>query len=162
MLLVKRLNGRLHDRDSFDCGEPSLNQYLRGLAAQHHRAGVATTHVLFEDDAPSCILGYYTLAAARMSLDDLQPADRRRLPRYPVPVARLARLAVALHEQGHGLGESLLQDAVKRCMDLRGDVGVYALLVDALHDKAAAFYRAFGFREVVASSRTLYLPLGKS
>ena len=76
-------------------------------------------------------------------------------------MARLARLAVALHEQGHGLGESLLQDAVKRCMDLRGDVGVYALLVDALHDKAAAFYRAFGFREVVASSRTLYLPLGK-
>jgi GNAT superfamily N-acetyltransferase len=161
VLLIQRLHGRHHDRDDFDCGELSLNQYLRELAVQHHRAGVATTHALIEDDAPSRILGYYTLAAAQMSLDALKPADRRRLPRYPVPVARLARLAVARHEQGHGLGESLLQDAVKRCLVLRAEIGVHAVLVDALHARAAAFYRLHGFRETANNALTLYLPLGK-
>lgn len=162
MLVVQRLDGRIHDRKGFDCGEPSLNRYLHELATQHHRAGVATTHVLVEQGAPSKILGYYSLAAAQLSLAELAPADRRRLPRHPVPVARLARLAVVLGEQGHGLGESLLQDVVKRCLGLRAELGIHALLVDALHAHAAAFYRRYGFRETSADALTLYLPLGNA
>ena len=74
MLVVQRLDGRIHDREGFDCGEPALNRYLQGLATQHHRAGVATTHVLVEQRAPSQILGYYSLAAAQMSLAELTAA----------------------------------------------------------------------------------------
>ncbi|HZX69237.1 MAG TPA: GNAT family N-acetyltransferase [Rhodanobacter sp.] len=161
MLIVQRLDGTLHERKGFDCGEPSLNQYLRALATQHHRAGVATTHVLVDDTAASHILGYYSLAAAQMSLAELSAADQRRLTRYPVPVARLARLAVAAPEQGHHLGEALLQDAVKRCLALRSELGIHALLVDALHERAAAFYRQYGFREVADHALTLYLPFRK-
>lgn len=160
MLLVARLDGRRHDRNGFDCGVPALNLYLRQQAAQHHRDGIATTHVLYEDDAPTRILGYYTLAAAQLQLPDLAPADQRRVPRYPVPAARLARLAVALHEQGHGLGDALLQDAVKRCLDLRAQLGVRLLVVDAKDARAAAFYAAFGFRPTAETALTLYLPLG--
>lgn len=160
MLVVQRLDGRIHDREGFDCGEPSLNRYLHALAAQHHRAGVATTHVLVEHETPSRILGYYTLAAAHLSLSELASADRHRLPRHPVPVARLARLAVAMSEQGHGLGEALLQDVVKRCLGLRAELGIHVLLVDALHARAAAFYCRYGFRETAANAMTLYLPLG--
>jgi Acetyltransferases len=160
VLVVQRLDGRVHDREGFDCGEPSLNRYLHELATQHHRAGVATTHVLVEHEAPSKILGYYSLAAAQLSLGELAPADRRRLPRHPLPVARLARLSVALGEQGHGLGEALLQDVVKRCLALRAEMGIHALMVDALHERAAAFYSRYGFRETAADALTLYLPLG--
>lgn len=162
MLVVQRLDGRIHDREGFDCGEPSLNRYLHELATQHHRAGITTTHVLVEHEAPSKILGYYSLAAAQLSLAELAPTDRRRLPRYPVPVARLARLAVALGEQGHGLGEALLQDVVQRCLGLRTELGIHALLVDALHERAAAFYHRYGFRETAADALTLYLPLGNA
>lgn len=161
MLYIQRLDPRIHDRAGFDCGEPSLNQYLRELAGQHLREGIATTQVLFKDGAPSRILGFYTLAAAQVSLDDLKQADRRRLPRYPVPAARLARLAVALDEQGNGLGASLLQDAVTRCLALRSNLGVRILIVDALHESAATFYRLHGFRNTSASALTLYLSLGK-
>lgn len=161
MLIVQRLDGALHDRQSFDCGEPSLNHYLTALATQHHRAGVATTHVLVDGETPSHVCGYYSLAAAQMLLAELSEADQRRLPRYPVPVARLARLAVASQEQGRGLGEALLQDAVKRCLALRGELGIHALLVDALHERAATFYRQYGFREVADHALALYLPLGK-
>jgi GNAT superfamily N-acetyltransferase len=132
VLVVQRLDGRVHDRKGFDCGEPSLNRHLHELASQHHRAGVATTHVLVDGTSPSTILGYYSLAAAQVSLRDLTQADKRRLPRHPVPVARLARLAVAPDEQGHGLGEALLQDVLKRCLGLRTELGIHALLVDVL------------------------------
>lgn len=162
MLLVARLDGRRHDRNRFDCGVPALNMYLRQQAAQHHRNGIATTHVLIDNDAPASIVGFYTLAAAQLRLSDLAPADQRRLPRYPVPAARLARLAVALREQGQGLGESLLQDAVKRCLDLRAQLGVRVLLVDAKDTRAAKFYTAFGFRPTADHALTLYLPLGRA
>ena len=160
MLFVARLDGRRHDRSGFECGVPELDLYLQQRAAQHHRDGIATTHVLIEDDVPTRILGYYTLAAAQLSLDDLAPGDRRRLPRYPVPAARLARLAVARSEQGHGLGEALLQDAVQRCLQLRAELGVRVLLVDAKDERAAAFYASFGLRTVDTASLILYLPLG--
>lgn len=161
MLLIARLDGRKHDRGGFDCHVPALNDYLQKQASQHHRDGIATTHVLIEDDAPSQILGYYTLAAAQLPLPDLEPDDQRRLPRHPVPAARLARLAVAIHEQGQGLGEAMLQDAVKRCLELREQLGIRLLVVDAKDDRAAAFYTAFGFRLTTAKAKMLYLPLGK-
>jgi GNAT superfamily N-acetyltransferase len=94
-------------------------------------------------------------------LSDLTPGDQRRLPRHPVPAARLARLAVALDEQGRGLGEAMLQDAVRRCLDLRGQLGVRLLVVDARDPRAAAFYADFGFRPTAEDALTLYLPLGR-
>lgn len=161
MLLVARLDGRRHDREGFVCGVPALNRYLRQQAAQHHRDGIATTHVLVEDHASSRILGYYTLAAAQLRLPELASADQSRLPRHPVPAARLARLAVVRGEQGRGLGEALLQDAVKRCLDLRGQLGVRLLVVDAKDQSAAGFYAAYGFRPTADNALTLYLPLGR-
>lgn len=162
MLLIARLDGRKHDRGEFDCGVSALNGYLQQQASQHHRDGIATTHVLVEDDAPAQILGYYTLAAAQLPLPDLKPDDQRRLPRHPVPAARLARLAVAVREQGQGLGEALLQDAVKRCLELREQLGVRLLVVDAKDDLATSFSAAFGFKRTAEKAHTLYLPLGNS
>lgn len=161
MLIIERLDSRRHDRDGFDCGEPSLNAYLQRQAAQHHRAGIATTHVLVDELAPAIVVGYYTLAAAQLLLEDLSATDQSRLPRYPVPAVRLARLAVAMRDQGGGLGAALLQDAVRRSLDLRAELGVRVLVVDALHERAAGFYRSYGFRDTASNASTLYLSLGK-
>lgn len=160
MLIVEQLHPKRHDRAGFACGEPSLDAYLREQAAQHHRDGIATTHVLVDDAAPARVLGYYTLSAAQLLLTDLQEADRKRLPRYPVPAVRMGRLAVSASEQGKRHGDFLLAHAVARCLGLREQLGVRVLLVDALHEKAAKFYRAYGFRETGEQARTLYLPLG--
>lgn len=158
---VTLLNPRRHDRAGFVCNEPTLERYLREQAAQHHRDGIATTHVLVDQVAPARILGYYTLSAAQLLLEDLHDADRRRLPRYPVPAVRMGRLAVATGEQGKGHGGLLLAHAIARCLDLREQLGVRVLVVDALHDKAAAFYRGYGFHPTTAQAKTLYLPLGR-
>lgn len=161
-LVVEQLKPRLHDRDGFACGEPTLDTYLRQQAAQHHRDGISTTHVLVNDAERSRILGYYSLSAAQLLLTDLQETDRKRLPSYPVPAIRMGRLAIAVSAQGQGLGDYLLAHAVARCLGLREQLGVRVLLVDALHEKAARFYRAYGFREATAESRVLYLPLGRA
>lgn len=161
MQSVVLLAPKRHDRARFACGESKLDVYLQKQAAQHHRDGIATTHVLVDDADPTSILGYYTLSAAQLLLTDLHEADRRRLPGYPVPAVRMGRLAVASNEQGKGYGEVLLANAVQRCLGLRAQLGIRVLLVDALHDKAAGFYLVYGFQPVANQAQTLYLVLGR-
>lgn len=157
-----RLDPARHDRAAFDCGVPSLNRYLHEQAGQHQRHGIATTHVLVDDANAPCVLGYCSLAAAQMNLADLQPTDRKRLPHYPVPAVRVARLAVASAAQGKGYGRLLLGHAVNCSLQLREQLGARALVVDALDARAAAFYRAYGFRETADNAATLYLLLGRT
>lgn len=159
-LRIVRLDPARHDRTGFDCGIPSLNRYLHEQAGQHQRAGIATTHVVIDTADPSHILGYCSLAAAQVNLADLQVADRKRLPNYPVPAVRVARLAVALTAQGKGYGRLLLGHAVNSSLQLRQQLGARVLVVDALDASAAAFYRAYGFRETSENALALYLPLG--
>ncbi|MDE2270381.1 MAG: GNAT family N-acetyltransferase [Xanthomonadaceae bacterium] len=159
-MVIVPLQPKLHDRQGFTCGIASLDTYLKQQASQHQRDGIATTHVLADEDAPTRILGYVTLAAAQVELDALQPADRKRLPHYPVPAVRMGRLAVATSEHGQGYGQWLLGHAVNVSLRLRQQLGVRVLLVDALDAKVAKFYRAFGFRPTATQALTLYLPIG--
>lgn len=160
-LRITRLDPAQHDRQGFHCGTLSLDVYLRERAGQHQRDGVATTHVLFDNTEPSRILGYCALVAAQLELRELQPVDRKRLPRHPVPAIRIARLAVSEEERGKGHGRLLVGHAVNCSLELRGQLGVKVIAVDALNDRAAGFYRAYGFRETSSNAHMLYLPLGK-
>lgn len=161
MLQVLPLDPRIHDRAAFRCDEPTLDAYLQRQATQHQRDGISTTHVLINIAAPTAILGYYSLSAAQVLLDDLQESDRQRLPRYPIPAVRMGRLAVDARQRRRGYGERLIGDAVARCLRLRADLGVRVLLVDALNDRIVEFYEAYGFRRTRSGALSLYLPLGK-
>lgn len=160
-LHIVRLESKFHDRNEFNCGVASLDTYLRQQAGQHQRDGIATTHVLVDRDAPARILGYVSLAAAQAELDGLEPADRKGLPNYPVPAIRVGRLAVAGKDHGKGYGELLLGHAVNTALRLRSELGVRLLIVDALDQRVAGFYRAYGFRATTNHELTLYLPLGR-
>lgn len=155
------LDGRLHDRADFTCGVLALDTYLRELAGQHQRDGIATTHVLADDHAPAHVLGYCSLAGAQLHLHDLQPLDRKRLPAYPVPAVRIGRLAVSTEAQGRGYGQLLLGHAANCAYALRQSLGVRLLIVDAKDQRAASFYAAFGLRPTAEKALTLYLPLGQ-
>jgi len=160
-LLIEELDPGRHDRRGFDCGVEPLNHYLHALAAQHRAKGIATAFVLVDDATPAQVLGYYTLSAATLVWSGLAQTDRQRLPTYPVPVARMGRLAVALVARNRRFGELLLQNAVKRLLAVRATLGVYALVVDAKDDTAAGFYRKYGFRRTAPDEMEFYLPLGR-
>lgn len=153
------LDRRLHDRAAFSCGVPALDDYLRRQANQHHRDGIATTHVLVDESAPERVLGYCALSAAQLQLEELGPEDRARLPAYPVPAIRMARLAVSTDAQGRGYGQLLVGHAVNIAMATRQTLGVRVLVVDAKGEAATRFYEGYGFRRTESHSLTLYLPI---
>ena len=83
----------------------------------------------------------------------------KRLPHYPVPAAVIGRLAVDLRDQGRGFGETLLLDAIHRVVRAGDTIGVYAVMVDALHDRAGAFYERYGFAPFPSDPLRLFLPI---
>ena len=147
-----------HDRASFSCGEPSLDRYIRRLASQDARRRVARIFVA-PGDAPGRIAAYYTLSAASFERDELPAEIAGRLPHYPVPAAVIGRLAVDLRSQGSGLGEFLLLDAIRRVVRAGDTLGVYAVVVDALDERAGAFYQRYGFMPFPSRPLRLFLPL---
>jgi len=158
--VIEELDPKRHDRAYFDCGVEALNLYLKTLAVQHRAKGIATTFVLVDVKQPNKILGYYSLSAAALAFERLTDTDRKGLPRYPIPAVRIGRLAGSLSNRGMGFGELLLQNAIKRILQARDTLGVYAVVVEAKDDAAEAFYRKYGFRLCDAETRQLYLPLG--
>lgn len=155
------LNTAHHDRAGFDCGVAALNDYLHRMADQHRRRHLSQSYVLTDSKQPTRILGYYTLCAAQISSESLPEPERRKLPRYPIPCFRLARLASHSDERGRGLGRTLLGLAVDRCLQAQQHMAAHALIVDAKDEPAAAFYRYFGFVACVDQPLMLWLPLGQ-
>jgi GNAT superfamily N-acetyltransferase len=151
--------GKQHERKSFDCGERSLNQYLYRYANQDIRRRINRVFAASPPDAPWQVIGYYSLSAGSLDATDLPEEFRRRLPGYPVPVVLLGRLAVAESHQGKGLGSILLADALQRIAQASQVMAVDAAIVDALNDRAAEFYRQFGFIPLPSQPLKLFLPL---
>ena len=147
-----------HDRKTFDCGEPSLNRYIRQQAGQDIRRRISRVFVATSGDAAH-LLGFYTLSALSIHLNDLPTKVAAQLPKHPIPAALLGRLAVAKEAQGEGVGKLLLADAVKRILAAGKEIAIHAVFVDALDDRAVAFYQHFGFTPLESNNQRLYLPL---
>jgi len=158
-LLIQPL-GVQHDRQAFVCGIVALDAYLHKQAGQDVKRRVSRVFVATEDAAACRIAGYYTLSSLSIDLGQLPDALARKLPRHPIPAALLGRLAVAQTAQGRGIGKMLLADALKRTLMVSEQIGIHALVVDAIDERAQTFYQRFGFAPMAsASRRRLYLPL---
>lgn len=151
--------GKHHDRKSFDCGEPSLNQDLHRYASQDVRRRVNRVFVASPPSKPRQVIGYYSLCAGSLASNDLPEKSRSRLPKYPVPIVLLGRLAVAKSHQSKGLGSILLTDSLQRVGQASRVMAVYAVVVDALNDRAAEFYQLFGFIPMPSQPLKLFLPM---
>ena len=146
-----------HDRSKFTCGVEALDRYFRQQVTQDIRRRIANCFVLIESGTGN-VAGYYTLSSTSLFLADLPSELVKRLPRYPtVPTVLLGRLAVATAYQRQGIGEFVLADAVDRAA--RSDIGAFAIAVDPKNDKARRFYMKYGFAELPAPERRLYVPI---
>ena len=143
----------------FRCGKHPLDDFFARHALDNDRQGLGKTYVLREGDA---VLGFYTLSMADVEAEVAARALKVRLPRYPLPVALLGRLAVHRNEQDRGIGARLLRDALRRVNDLADQIGCLGVIVDAKDEGAERFYARYGFVTVAAETwpRRLFLPLG--
>jgi len=148
-----------HDRAAFDCGDADLNLYLQKFARQNHESGGAKCFIAAPSDAPSHVLGFYTLSPASLDYARTPALAKKGLARYDVPVFRLGRLAVDRMAQGRGLGGALLLRAAHRCIRVADDVGGVALLIDAKNDRAARWYESYGGLRLDDAPLSLVLPL---
>lgn len=144
-----------HELAGFDCGESSLNSWLRRHARQ---AEAGRTARVFVSSDGSRVVGFYALAAAGLSPARAPERLRKGAPAHqPIPVILLARLAVDSEHQGRGLGRSLLQQAMIRSETAAESIGAKALVVHAMNAEARGWYVKAGFEP--APSHPLHLLL---
>ena len=152
--VLERLSGE-HRLDSFDCGVPVLNEWLRRYARQSEKLDSCVTSVAHVDGE---VVGYRSLVVGSVERATAPPDLVRRMPPYPIPVILVARLAVDLRYQGSGLGRGLLRNALRQSVRAAEIVAAKAVVVDAKHG-AAAFYERFGFMPFPGHPDRLYVSM---
>ncbi|GAC1610690.1 MAG: GNAT family N-acetyltransferase [Mycobacteriales bacterium] len=148
------LDDARHELTAFNSGEPDLDDWLREHAAGAAARRVARTFVWVDPTAPDVVLGYYSLTGHRLVRDDL-PRSVGRCSPTEIPAVLLARLALDTTGQGSGAGGALLADALARIVVATDIVAARFVVVDALHEKAAAFYQHHGFRQIPGTLRLI-------
>lgn len=156
---IEPFDKRIHERSPFQCGEPALDRYLQQQASQDLKRKLAAVFVIFEPPH-AVVLGYYTLSAFSIEVSELESSIANKLPSYPrLPATLLGRLAVDASQQGRGLGELLLLDALYKALKATSQVGSLAIVAEAICPKAIAFYQKYGFQTFQREPMKLYLPM---
>ena len=152
-MIIERLSPH-HDRRDFNCGVEELNSYLQKYSSQHERKGIGRTYIA-RKDSDMRVLGYYTISSSAVAFEVVP----ENVPRHPVPVALVGRLAVDISARGQRLGETLLLHGLQSAQRAARIVGIYAVVVDAFDESARDFYLKYGFNELTDDRLHLYLPM---
>jgi predicted GNAT family N-acyltransferase len=148
---------REYNRASFSCGVPALDSYLKERARLDVKRGICAVHVLAEENT---IIGFYTLSAFTLQLQDLPPAIAKKYPsNMLLPCWLIGRLAVDLNFQKQNFGQLLLADALNNVQMLVEKAGGYCVVVDAKGEGVKSFYEKYGFRSIIDDTLRLYLPI---
>ena len=152
-LRIEKLQ-RTHAVDQFTCGQPELDRFLIRHALQAQQSNSSQTYVALSGNE---VLGFYTIVAGEVAHAQAPERVVKGMPRHPIPLLVLARLAVHSKAQGRGLGAGLLLDALGRTLQVADIIGVRALAVHAKDEQASAFYRHFGFTPSPTDARHLFM-----
>ncbi|MBW8077259.1 MAG: GNAT family N-acetyltransferase [Gallionella sp.] len=144
--------------DNFQCGSEPLDGYIRRYASQDVRRNVARDFIATPENDPQRLAGFFTLSAGSVTCSSLPATMARKLPRYPIPVALIGRLAVDSKFQGKGLGSILLADACQKVSKASVVLAVAGIIVDAKDEAAIAFYAHFGFIPLQGQNDRMFLP----
>jgi GNAT superfamily N-acetyltransferase len=127
----------------FDCDIDALNEFLSRYALKNNELGIGKTFVAL--DPNNRIVGYFTLATAQIAYQEIPNEYKGKLPKYPIPALRIARLAVSKEMQGKGIGKWLLTQAFLKIIQVADITGLYLIIVDA-KESSKGFYERYGFQ----------------
>jgi len=157
-MVIEPLNS-IHDRKSFHCNVEMLDHYIHRQAGQDIKRRISRVFIASPPDSPKTVAGYYSLSTLSIELSQLPEKLALKLPKHPVPAALVGRLAVSKDARKSGICKMLLADAVKRTLAISEQIGIYAMVVDAIDDNAGRFYEQFGFTRLSNDIPRLFLPL---
>ena len=140
----------------FDCGTEVLNEFLSRYSLKNDTLGIGKTFVAFDENDD--VVGYFTLATAQVVYEDIPDEYRGKLPKYPIPSLRIARLAVGKDLQGKGIGKWLLAQAFIKIVHVAEITGLYFIIVDA-KETSKSFYKHYGFIKFKDKDLTYFLPV---
>ena len=146
-----------NQRRTFSCGIVPLDEYFKQFSKGNHLKNIGKTFVLVEDK--TIVIGYYTLCMGNIDFRLLPKDFCTKLPKYPIPIARMARLAVNVGHQRKRWGEFLLVDALRRIKQASASIAAFGVVVDAKDEQAKAFYLRFGFKSFSDNDLCLFLPI---
>ena len=146
-------NDKLHD---FSCGIKDLDRYLKKFAKENDINGYGKTYLLFDDD--DVLLGFFTICSSSIKFEELPKDVSDKLPKYPIPAVRIARLAVDKRKQKLGYGRELLKQTFLKILLISESIGIRMIIVDA-KKTSASFYEKYGFRVLSNEKLTYYLLL---
>ena len=155
-LRFERFDKSRHHREAFDCGTPSLTEYLKTKLNQQMKRGVTVGYVLVTPEGR--IAGYVTLSNGEIPVG-FAPTGLHLPPQLPVPTTVIGRLAVDRAFQGRGLGGDLLVHAIRKAVEVSQHVASAVVEVDAVDENARRFYEHYGFRRLPDDELHLYLPM---
>lgn len=148
--------GSQHILDGFDSGKVSLDDWLRDMALYNQEQGYSRTFVIA--DEAFRVVGYHSVCAGMIHRNDVSRSVKGSKAPAEIPVAVLARLAVAGAHQGKGLGKALLKNALMSVVSAAQVVAFRGVVVHAIDDDAVRFYKKFSFQETKGIERRLILP----
>ncbi len=140
----------------FSCGILELDTYLQRYAKNNHKKGVGKTFLLIQSNT---VVGYYTISMGDVEYLHVPEKYRAGLPKYPIPIARIGRLAVDSACQNKGFGRLLLLDALERIWEASQIIAAFGVVVDAKNQEAKSFYEHHDFIPYFDESLSLFLPI---
>lgn len=148
-----------HDRRSFDCGDPAMNDFLRRYARQSHEQNASKTFCAIDAATTNRVLGFYTVAPSAVAHDVVPASMTRGLAQHEVSGFKLARIATDVTVAGRGLGGQLLVAVALRCLRIAAEAGGVLLIIDAKGQRAAQWYASYGAEPLKEKPLTLVMPL---
>jgi GNAT superfamily N-acetyltransferase len=145
-----------HNLELFSSGSDPLDNWLRKSAPKALASRMARVFVTHDDFD---VKGYYALAASSTLKGALPANHNKRLPRHPIPMALLARLAVDLSIQGQGVGRALVADAIERSAKVSLNLGIFGLVTNAKDEEAIRFYESLHFFPSTNDPTLMIFPL---
>jgi GNAT superfamily N-acetyltransferase len=147
-----------YDRRGFSCGVAALDDWFHLRAGQDEKRNVARVFAAIDDRLG--VVGFYSLSTFTLTIVDLPAEHAKRLPRYDlIPAALIGRLARDQRVRGEGVGDLLLADAISRILSVAITLAVFAIVVEAKDERAAAFYAGFGFVPFPNRPFRLFIPV---
>lgn len=151
----ERLNAD-HHLSEFDCGKPALNDWLHNYALNNQSKGFTRVMVLAEN---ARVIGFYGLAPTAVPPSTLSRKVRTGRPPDPVPCILFGQLAVDRNHAGKGIGSALLKHGLERCVAAAETIGGRAVIVRAIDNEAAEFWRSCGFTASLLDASSLFLSI---